>query len=520
MIRPWKHPKTGVYYFRQRVPRDLVAAAGKDTVKWTLGTKDPEEVRRVWPETLAKWAGMLAEWRRKARAVSVNREEARRIAAGWLRWARRDKAFDMGGETHELFSLPPPGQPEDPERRGRRLHRVAVHMEEAQRMAGVAVDDASREVLFAAMQEAASAAYVHRELRIAVDAALGPVAAAYQALAPLHDSRAPKPVKDAEAVSFDALYDAWKLVAQVNPRTVDEAKGTIGKLKAFLGHDDARRLTKADLVRWRDTMKGEGLSNITWNNRLSHVSSPLARAISDGKLPGPNPCIGLRLEKGDSARKLPYDDADARTILEAARSETAPALRWAHWIMAFTGMRVGEALQLTRQDIQQDPASRVWYFRIAPDAEAGKRVKNKQPRHVPIHPALVAEGFLTFALAIEGDAPLFADKKEDKYGSRGGRGWNLTGTWVRDKVGITDEAKSPNHAWRHRVEDELRAAGVEESYRDAIVGHARATTGRVYGIRGEALKTLAKLLARVKPPKGLLLPKSPPAAIQGPVSGS
>ena len=505
MSQPWKHPATGMFYFRQRVPRDLVKAAGKDIVKWTLGTKDPEEVRRIWPGTLAKWAAMQAEWRRKARAVPVNREEARRIAAGWLRWARRDQAFDMGGETSDLFRPFDPADAANEERRERLTRRIELHMEEAQRMAGVAVDEGSRDLLFAAMVEATATAYLHRDLRSALDGAMGPLIALHQSLPPLEDSRAPKLVKAPEGITFDALYAAWKLVAQVNPRTVDEAKGTLQKLKTFLGHDDAPRLTKADLVRWRDQMKGEGLSNITWNNRLSHVSSPLARAISDGKLPGPNPCIGLRLDKGESARKLPYDDADARTILEAARVETSPALRWAHWIMAFTGMRIGEALQLTRQDIQQDPASGVWYFRIAPDAEAGKRVKNKQPRHVPIHPALVAEGFLAFALSIEGDAPLFADKKEDKYGARGGRGWNLTGLWVREKVGITEEAKSPNHAWRHRLEDELRAAGVEESYRDAIVGHARATTGRVYGVRGEALKTLARLLSRVKPPRGLVI---------------
>lgn len=503
MSRPWKQPETGMFYFRQRVPRDLVAAAGKDTVKWTLGTKDPEEVRRIWPDQLLKWEGMRAEWQRQANAEAVSPARANEIAKRWFTWMKTAKNFDMGGETSELFDHEKLKDVSAAERKARIDERVLYHTQEALRLSGVSASPGSRDVLHAVMLQATQRAYLHRDLRRAVDKAMGPVMEEYLSLPPLVDAHTVKKTQTAE-VSFDEIYEAWKLVAQVNPRTVDEAKGTIQKLTAFLGHDDARKLTKSDLVRWRDTMKREGLSNVTWNNRLSHISSPLGRAIADGKLPEPNPCHGLRLDKGKSAKRLPFDDADARAILEAARSERTPAMRWAHWIMAFTGMRVAEVLQLTRQDIQQDPKSGIWYFRITPDAEEGKQVKNKQPRHVPIHPALQEEGFLNFARAVAGDEPLFPEKTRDKYGARGGRGWNLTGQWVRKTVGITDPAKSPNHAWRHRLEDELRAASVEESLRDAIVGHARATTGRVYGIRGEALEELARCLSRVKPPSGLM----------------
>jgi hypothetical protein len=53
------------------------------------------------------------------------------------------------------------------------------------------------------------------------------------------------------------------------------------------------------------------------------------------------------------------------------------------------------------------------------------------------------------------------------------------------------------------VEDELRAAGVEESIRDAITGHARKTTGRQYGVRGESLARLAEAVGRIPVPPGL-----------------
>ncbi|MES2432486.1 MAG: DUF6538 domain-containing protein [Pseudomonadota bacterium] len=40
MARPYKHPKTGVYYFRQHVPTDLRRLLGDKTVSWSLRTKD------------------------------------------------------------------------------------------------------------------------------------------------------------------------------------------------------------------------------------------------------------------------------------------------------------------------------------------------------------------------------------------------------------------------------------------------------------------------------------------------
>jgi integrase len=114
-------------------------------------------------------------------------------------------------------------------------------------------------------------------------------------------------------------------------------------------------------------------------------------------------------------------------------------------------------------------------------------------------------GFLDYARTIAADAPLFPDKKLDAFGQRGGRGWNLVGKWVRN-VGITDPRKAPNHSFRHRMEDELRAVETPEDVRDAILGHARKTTGRVYGLRGEALKRLHRYLSLVPIPPGVAVP--------------
>jgi hypothetical protein len=66
-----------------------------------------------------------------------------------------------------------------------------------------------------------------------------------------------------------------------------------------------------------------------------------------------------------------------------------------------------------------------------------------------------------------------------RTGSKAGAAWDVVGKWVGQSVGIDDVRKAPNHSWRHRIEDELRAGECPEDVRDAILGHARKTTGRL-----------------------------------------
>jgi hypothetical protein len=64
MSRPWKHPRSGVYYLRKGVPEDLRELVGKVEEKRSLGTRDPTEAKRRHAEALAdvevRWANLRA----------------------------------------------------------------------------------------------------------------------------------------------------------------------------------------------------------------------------------------------------------------------------------------------------------------------------------------------------------------------------------------------------------------------------------------------------------------------------
>jgi hypothetical protein len=60
--RPHKHPKTGVYWVRKRVPADLVPVVDKAEVTRSLGTKDAAEAKRRYRDAVAEieeqWANL------------------------------------------------------------------------------------------------------------------------------------------------------------------------------------------------------------------------------------------------------------------------------------------------------------------------------------------------------------------------------------------------------------------------------------------------------------------------------
>ena len=489
----WKDPRTGTLTLRRRIPTRLRAAAlasghRGETVKISIGTADRKEAEKQLPAALARWNARLAEWERMAGAVALTPERAGELTDRWVAWVSGGGRLETGGVSSAAFS--PETWEARPEAQMQMAQRMKAHCDEALRLAGISATPQTMPLLIDAMFDKVRLAYMIAGTQ-AANSQPPPAASVLPALE--------KTTPVAPTVTIRGLFDAWKAVATVKPRVVEETRYMVEMLAGFLGHDDAAKLTRDDLARWRDAMKAEGRSNNTWNNRLSMIRQVLAYGVAEGKMAA-DPTDGLRLRKSRQQSPLPYTDDEAVLILKAARKETRAALRWAHWVMAFSGMRAGEVLQLLGRDVRQE--GEVWVIDVN-ETGGGKSIKTGVRRHVPVHPTLVAEGFIAYTQTIAADAPVFPDKKPDRHGQRGGRAWNVIGKWVRRSAGITDPQKAPDHSWRHRVEDELRTAEVPEDARDAILGHARKTTGRQYGVRGEALTRLHRYLSKLPVPPGL-----------------
>ncbi|CCQ72413.1 site-specific integrase [Magnetospira sp. QH-2] len=151
---------------------------------------------------------------------------------------------------------------------------------------------------------------------------------------------------------------------------------------------------------------------------------------------------------------------------------------WAVLLALFSGARRGEFAVLTVDDIFQDED--VWCIRVSDidDADTGesdgRSLKNDQSRRVvPLHPQIIAMGFLEYVAAVRADGQkrLFSNSAE------------AMGKWMRnllDAVGITSKRVSPLHGFRHSFEEAAFRSIRDEALRSALTGREDPSSARAY----------------------------------------
>lgn len=146
--------------------------------------------------------------------------------------------------------------------------------------------------------------------------------------------------------------------------------------KYLLGHDDAGRISRQDVIRVKDHRLGQPSrrtgkqvsAKAVKDSDLTALRTVFDWAVTNGKIAN-NPAAGIsiRLGKKPRLRSKSFTDDEAKAILAAAlkhaRGSEAPktfaARRWIPWLCAFTGARVGELAQLRKQGVFQQNGRRI-----------------------------------------------------------------------------------------------------------------------------------------------------------------
>lgn len=265
----------------------------------------------------------------------------------------------------------------------------------------------------------------------------------------------------------------------------------IDNLRKFLKHDDARRVTKKDIMAWRDHLLKELSAKTVSDIYLSTVRSLFGWAYDNDHLPE-NVAVGVKQAKPRKtySRERGYTDAEAEKLLKASRAyepqadefgyvresqKTVNTKRWVPMICAFSGARISEIIQLRKEDLRQEHDR--WIIRITPDAGT---VKAGGYRDVPLHRQIVDEGFIEFVNSAE-EGPLFHNATDPKKYKRAAQiVSNKISDWLR-LAKLRPEGVQPNHAWRHRFKTQCRELGISDRVVDAIQGHAGRTAADDYG---------------------------------------
>ncbi|KLK94142.1 hypothetical protein AA309_05375 [Microvirga vignae] len=542
MTRPFKHPRTGIFWLRKRVPADLVPVLGRREVTRSLDTRDPAEAKRRHMQALAEIEAQWTNLRAGPRPLTEREAHglAETVFENWLE-AHRDHPSNQVLWHPELYPKlwtasplperdPGPGSPGEVPLENILLRSMRKYcFEQAEiglALHGLGLDEDNRvtlaKAIAAALQRAslvlqreaqgifasgeAPAGSVERSASLAVQRVQTPD--------PLRNS--PLPVEPAERrgkpanedASLSGLVQGWWQEAQaagLKPSTYESYRHTFSSLIAFLGHDDATRVTRNDVVRFKDhrlTTPSRRTGRIpsaktVKDSDLSALKAVFSWAVVNLKLTS-NPAAGItiRVSKPPRMRSKGFTDAEAKAILKAAldhrsgqeNPKTAAAKRWVPWLCAFTGARVGEVAQLRKVDVTQRDGH--WVIRITPEAGT---VKTNEAREVALHPQLIDLGFPAF-VEQSSHGPLFLTP---------GKGGEVLGPLQGLKNRLAEFARAvvpdpnvaPNHGWRHRFKTVGMEAGIPPRILDAIQGQAPRSVADSYG--DVTLKTIAAAISQL-----------------------
>jgi integrase len=259
-------------------------------------------------------------------------------------------------------------------------------------------------------------------------------------------------------------------------------------------------------------VSGISLSIKTQDKYFTMFKQILIWAVNEGyldKVPGANVKVpGLKkLIPGE--QRDPYSPDQLTKIIksplytghlsEACRHKPGQLLVrdghfWVPLIALFSGMRLGEILQLVKSDVKEENG--IWYFDVTKGE--GKSLKTaSSKRRVPIHRTLLDLGLLDHVKPAQPSGRIFP---EIKKGADGYHSHDFSKWWGRyaKQVGFKS-ARTVFHSFRHNFMDALRAAELPDYINKALAGHADKSVHGQYG-GGEKLSQLKKAIDQVSYP--------------------
>lgn len=525
MSRPWRHPDTGIYYYRARVPADLSAklsgthltvevatvltrAKVRSIVKISLRTKDSMEARlrhaSVQSQLELRWAsargrpnrlttqeisGLAGVWYRN---LVLTHQEDPGSVDGWE--AFQDQLYD-GLICFDESSDGSDRQPFDPDKGYRELGRC-FDLGEFLTQRGLSIDEGTRQRLVQSIAWALINGCETLIRRAGGDYGPDQFMPRYPEAPKFRNRQGTKHSKSSSS-SLPALFDGWAQESAPQQSTLDLWRGHLERFIEFLGHDDAEQVVRADVVRWKQHLIELGNSTATINGSKLAALKAIFRWGLENELVSINPAQGITVRRskraGESMRG--FSAAEARAIIAAASVSVDAACKWVPQLCAQSGARVGEVCQLRAEDIQEEDG--IWFMEFRSDAGS---LKNRwSERRVPLHSELLASGFLQFVSA-RARGPLFYDPERRRSSAKKPQAKIVAkkvARWVHT-LGLAvgkEERKAPNHAWRHLFRTLCRDSGVADSIASAILGHRPASVGEGYG--ETKLKTMSEAIERL-----------------------
>lgn len=473
------------YYIRRKIPQDLIAHYGRKEFVKALGTSDyAEACRRVREES-----------------VALDREYTRRHLSQPFEDDSAPPYTDLPPEFREAVRLYEDDHgvkfdsPSELPLEDVYLYWISTRAQRSRQVA--ASEEAMRRVLTAFGLRPGSVP-----------------------LAP-----AAKPVSAPSTGHLAALVEHWTRERKPTSRTVAKANLVVGRFYEFVGRVSVPSITRHHVIAFKDKLLDSGQSGVNTNKQLEMLSILLNFARDNG-MAHENPAHRVRvlIKKKGVARgkaRISFDLAALQAIFSSPvyteglrpAGGAGEAAYWLPLLGLLTGARLEELCQLAPDDVFQETyldtsgtSHSVWCVRFVDSEEREQGVKNAgSVRRIPVHPELLARGFLAFAHAQRGRSRIFHSLKANKHGEESAQWSKWFGKYLRATCGVTN-SRMVFHSFRHGFKDVCRECSIGKVIADALQGHTDGDSSDAYGGEFYPLRPLVEATGKIRV-AGLMLPE-------------
>ena len=249
MPTPIKDKKSGIYYFRVRVPADLVSTVGRSEILKSLRTREPKEAKEGFAVEYAAIQKRWAALRAKPESLPLKRivSLAGRVYQDLMTSLESEPGeASIWEQVQRLNAEAGTDQAT--------LEKWYGHtVDELLLAEGIATDAHSRSRLLKEVQRAWEQATQQQHKRSQGDFSPDPEAGRFP------DWETPRPVSSASSgPTISDLFERWEKDHRANgkpDKTVQDFSQKLQSLKTYLGHEDVNRITPRHISEWCDDLR-------------------------------------------------------------------------------------------------------------------------------------------------------------------------------------------------------------------------------------------------------------------------
>ena len=296
---------------------------------------------------------------------------------------------------------------------------------------------------------------------------------------------------DVEEDSSPTISDALELYLRLKGIDKDKtfirtANRNIEYIIKVLGNKSIRSYSSSDASKFRDWLLEQGMSNSTLKRVFSSVKAIINLTINDYGLDITNPFSKAYLPSIDNEVRESISLKDIKIIQSISKKED-DELRWLLLLLSDSGMRLSEALGLSKDDINLN--CEIPHIRLIP--HPWRRLKTRtSERYIPL--TKESEWACMRILEHNDDSTFTFPRYTSVNGCKANSASAALNKWLKSK--LKDDYVV--HGFRHSFRDRLRAKECPSEIIDQLGGWSLRSIGQGYG-KGYELSVLSKWMKQI-----------------------